>query len=298
MIERLLIGDNSFIGVNHLSQEKSRDTLLRLTTSKMADIIEAAFEAGAQGLLHSSHPTMKEVLEVMRSRGYGREFSTFMIVPDMQSSVRIVSERGILGLLRDMLGGVTVSRKAKSIVSGGLSALTFDPTGLLETYLDTEVSVFAKSSPRSCHLKSVFLHEILSELIISFRMEKFMKEYIRHVTDSLHLLPGFATRNFARFIDFTTEIGVPLDRIVILSPFNAVGFQMNPDRESCEEKLRRHPEANVIAMSVFASGYLDMKQAMDYVTRLPVQVSCVVGTSNLDHARSAFPYMQKRLGLA
>lgn len=103
------------------------------------------------------------------------------------------------------------------------------------------------------------------------------------------------TRNFARFSDFITTTDVSMKDLVIMTPFNKAGFQMNPSRESCEERLPKLPESRVIAMSVLASGYLGLDEAIKYLKVLPKQVSCVVGVSSESHARETFSFLGANL---
>lgn len=295
-IDKILLGDNPFIDVDHLSQERSRERKEKLDSRKIARVVDSALTAGAQGLVCSAHPKVKGALDYMREENYPKDFGIYLIVPDAQSYVRLASERGMLGLLNETFGKLNLKGKAKAVVGGGLSALTSNPTRMMKTYLAAEVSLFSKSFPKNARMKSVFLHELLTELIISFRMKNLMEEYIDFVKGSLNVVPGFVTRNFARFVDFASSINVSMQDIVVLAPFNKAGFQMNPTRQECEMKLANLNEANVIAMSILASGYLSLQEALDYIYKLPRPLSCVVGVSSEAHAKETFSYMGSHLG--
>jgi hypothetical protein len=294
-IDRILLGDNPFIGVDHLSQERSRERKEEFDSNKIARVVDSALTAGAQGLACSAHPMMENTLRYLKDENYSRQFGVYLIVPDAQSYVRQAAEKGMIGLLNETFGKLGAREKARAVFSGGLSVLTSNPTRLMRTYLDSEISLFFRSLPKNARIKSVFLHELLTELIVSFNMKELAREYIDFVKGSLEIMPGFVTRNFAKFVDFVSLNGMPMHDIVVMTPFNKVGFQMNPSRVSSENILLKFPDLNVIAMSVLASGYLNLNDSIDYLAKLPRPVACVVGVSTEAHARETFSLLSTGL---
>ncbi|HEV2139022.1 MAG TPA: hypothetical protein VGR53_09270 [Nitrososphaerales archaeon] len=236
---------------------------------------------------------MSRVLRRMKTQKYSRAFGVYLIVPDVQSYVRIASEKGMPGLIGDMMGRLGVAGKAKALLGGSLSALNRNPVSAMRTYLDAETSGFIGAMPKRCELRSLIMHELFTELVVSFKLQDLALAYVEHVKDSMNVLPGFATRNFARFVDFASEAGLPMKELVILAPFNKVGFQMNPSREECEAKLAQIGETNVIAMSILASGFLGLQESVDYIRKLPKPVSCVVGVSSEVHAQETFSLLRR-----
>jgi triosephosphate isomerase len=85
----------------------------------------------------------------------------------------------------------------------------------------------------------------------------------------------------------------PLSDILIMTPFNSIGFQMNPSRESCETCLSRMSDANVIAMSILAGGYISLNDAVTYVRHCSGISGVAVGVSSLDHAENTFRKLQE-----
>ena len=295
-IDRFLLGDNPFIGVDHLSQERSRERRGgRLDSRTVSEIIDTALSHGAQGLVCSAHQNIKSVLEFMRETAHPKSFGIYLIVPDAQSHVRLASERGMIGLLTEVLGGLSLKKKAQVMIGGGFSTLIADPRRIMKTYLDTEIFGFSKTLPINAKIKSVFLHELITELMVSFKMAELAHEYIDFTKGNLNVKPGFVTRNFARFIDFADEADLPMKEIVCLTPFNRVGFQMNPSRELCEDRLHRAKDISIIAMSILAGGYLSIEDATAYIKNLRAEVSCVVGCSSKQHASETFTILKREL---
>ena len=294
-IDRLIIGDNAFNGVDHLSQERSREKASTLNAEIISGVIKVALDSGARGLSFSVTPNMYDVLQLLKNEEYEKEFGVYPILPDASSNVRIASEKGMVGMMTDLFGKMDLGTKAKSLIQGGLGALTMDPARIMKTYLNAQVSIFMGAAPKGAKLKAVFLHEIISDLMVSFQMKDLFREYVEFASDSLEASPGFVTRNFARFADFVAETGASQKDLVVMTPFNRAGFQMNPSRQSCEERLGKIPDVQVIAMSILASGYLKLDEAAQYLRGLPKSLSCVVGVSTASHAKETFSFLQSHL---
>jgi hypothetical protein len=76
--------------------------------------------------------------------------------------------------------------------------------------------------------------------------------------------------------------------VVIAAPFNKVGFQMDPSKAECEKALASIDEANVIAISILAAGYIKPAEAADYIQSLPNILGVAAGVSKERHARETF----------
>jgi len=173
---------------------------------------------------------------------------------------------------------------------------SMDPKRVLRTYVSTELELMLKNAPSNAELRSVILHDVFTDLSVSFEAAELITSFANMVTDKYHVRPGFATRNFSKFIDFASKCGLNLDQIVVLTPFNKAGFQMNPSRGACEETLRRNTEVTVIAMSILAAGFLKLNDAMQYLHEQPLIKSFVVGASTQEHARETFSRLRATLG--
>ena len=285
--ERLLVGDNAFIGVNHLSQESLRSRQ-KLDPKEIGEIINIALESGAQGLVCSDNPLVVDALQHLKLLQYRREFGIFLILPDVRRYLEIVSDNGTVGLAKEILGDLSLTSRLKLIVGGGLAAAKWDPSSILGSYLSAQVSTFEKKTPSSSRVRAVLLHEMVTELIVSFNLQSLCRNFIDLASDSLGVMPGFVTRNFASFVKFAKVAGIELERIIVMTPFNKVGFQMNPSLEACEAALASTKDANIIAMSILAGGYLSLAEACQYLESLPVDVTRVIGVSSRKQAEVTF----------
>jgi hypothetical protein len=294
MIDRLLLGDNPFNSVDHLSQERARKRP-GLTTEEIAGVVQAAFESGASGFVFSNRPKNLLVLSHLKAIGSPREMKLYPVVPDVQEISQQVSTEGTLALLRSMLSQMNLTSKAKLVFRGGLGAMTRDPIRLLRAYLAAEVSAVRKAAPSDATLVTLMLHELFTDLIVALRLEDFLEEYVGFVRDGVKTRPGFVTRNFSQFTEFARQTRIELDDTVVMTPLNAMGYQMNPNRDACEESLKHSEGLNVIGMSVLSAGFLTPGKAIEYLNSLPKRVSCVVGVSTVEHAHQTFAEFKRRL---
>jgi hypothetical protein len=102
--------------------------------------------------------------------------------------------------------------------------------------------------------------------------------------------PGFETRNFPYLVNKFSEWGIDFSRLTLTSSFNKVGFQMCPSKMECEEALERAKDAEVIAMSVLAAGYLKPDEAFRYVAGLDGISGLVIGVSKVHQAKETFKF--------
>ncbi len=165
---------------------------------------------------------------------------------------------------------------------------------LLKTYLIYEISRIKSSAGKQANLSSILLHEIVTDMALALNLSWLFKSYVGFMLD-FGIKPGFNTRNFAYLVNKFREWKIDFREILIATPFNKIGFQMNSSRMECEKALANHPEANVIAISILASGYLKPLEAIRYIESLPNLKGVVVGVSKERHARETFKLLKEKL---
>jgi uncharacterized protein (DUF486 family) len=150
-----------------------------------------------------------------------------------------------------------------------------------------EVSRIRSAAGKGGKLDSVLLHEIVTDLALGLNLDNLFESHVDFMLKR-GVKPGFETRNFPYLMSRFKEWGIDLHDVIIATPLNKVGFQMNPSRSECEKALRDLPEPSVIAMSVLAAGYLEIREAREYVKSLPNVKGLVVGVSKEEHASKTF----------
>ena len=143
-------------------------------------------------------------------------------------------------------------------------------------------------------LESVLLHQVVTDLALALDMGWLFKEYVSFVSRK-KITPGFNTGNFVYLVDKFSEWGIDLGEVLILAPFNKVGFQMTPSREECEGALGRLGVPVVIAMSVLASGFVAPVEAAKYISGLPNIRGLALGVSKVSQAEESFRIFKSAL---
>ena len=292
----LLVGDNPFHGISHLSQERARVRGEALAYPEhSADLVRISLENGANGFMFSVSETTLSILRVIRERDEIGRLSLYAIVPYAYEYVRLANQvGGIPGLAKKFAKEIATSGNLRAVAMGLKGVLRADPTSLLKTYVSYEVSRIKSSAGKHARLRSVLLHEVVTDMALALNLDWLFESYVDFVS-KLGVTPGFNTGNFAYLVKKFKEWSVDMREVTVAAPFNKVGFQMNPLRGDCEQALAEIPKPNVIAISILAAGYLKPSEAIDYIATLPNIKGVAVGVSKESHARETFRLLNEKL---
>jgi len=283
-----LVGDNPFHGISHLSQERARVRGDAVTSPEYAaELVMTSIENGADGFMFSASDTTLSILRIIRQRR-GKPMSLYALVPYAYDYVRLATQAGgMSGLAKKFARQLVLSANLKAIAAGLKGVIAADLTSLLKAYVSYEVARIRSAAGKSGKLDSVLLHEIVTDLALGLNLNRLFKSYV-DLMPNLGIKPGFETRNFQYLVSKLKEWDIDLHDVIIATPFNKVGFQMNPSKEDCEKTLAILHEPNVIAMSILAAGYLRPFEAFSYIKNLSNLGAVVVGVSKRQHARETF----------
>ncbi len=289
----LLVGDNPFHGVSHLSQDRARERNKDITDPEYcAGLVRLSLENGADGFMFSISETTLAILKILTRNG--KRPKLYAIAPAASDYVRLASRLGTPGLAVYLARQVLVSGNYKAIAHGFKGVIGQDPVCLMKAYLFYELSRIRSSTTPAAKPYCFLLHEIVTEMALALNLSWMFKSYIDFML-GLKIKPGFETRNLPYLLDKFMKWGIDLDKITLVAPFNKVGFQMSPSRTDCERALKSIPGTEVIAMSVLASGYLKLPEALAYINDIPQIKGVVVGVSRDKHAYD-FKILQEVLG--
>jgi len=292
----LLVGDNPFHGISHLSQERSRvrgDT--PTNPEYAAKLIGLAVQNGADGFMFSVSEKTLSILNCLRKNGEGNGLSLYAIMPYAYEYVRLAGANGgVPGLAKKLVREIVFSGNLRAAASGLNGALRSDLASLVKTYLLYEVSRVKRSAGGRAKLESVILHQLLTDLCLSLGLDWVFKFYTGFLLKA-GIVPGFNTGNFAFLVEKFREWNISLEDILVAAPFNKVGFQMVPSKEECEKVLESLPKPNVLAISILAAGYLKPEEAVGYIACLPNIKGVAVGVSKERHAAETFKLLKERL---
>lgn len=291
----LLIGDNPFHGVSHLSQVRATARGKDLANpGYAAELVMASVENGADGFMFTVSELTLSILRILSKGEENRRLLLYALVPNVNEFIRSAARAGgFPGLTRKLGKEIAFSVNLKAVWNGVKGVVAADPAALLRSYLAYEVFRLKSPSGSGVTLASVLLHELVTDTALALNMDWLFKTHIDFMR-SLGTKPGFETRNFSYLVKKLEGWGIDLGGVVIAAPFNAIGFQMCPSRQEWEGLLPKVSEAEVIAFSILAAGYLNLPQAIEYVSSLPNVKGIAVGVSKRQHAVETFKLLRGR----
>lgn len=278
----LLIGDNPFHGVSHLSQDRVRGRRQDISSPEYcARLVRQAMKNGADGFMFSISETTLSILRVLNRTG--KTPRLYAIAPAASDYVRLASRLGTPGLAVYLAKQILTSGNFRAIAYGFKGVAGQDPISLLKAYIFYELYRIKAATTPYMLPYCFMLHEIVTEMALALNLKWLFRSYIDFML-CLKIKPGFETRNLPYLLDKFIQWGTDLDKIALVAPFNAAGFQMSPSSAECERALEKIPKTETIAMSILASGYLQLKEATQYINSLPQLSGVVVGISKERHA--------------
>jgi hypothetical protein len=255
-----------------------------------SQLVKTSLENGASGFMFSVSET---TLSVLREQDQNSKPDLYAIIPYAYEYVRLATQTGgMSGLAKKVFRQVAFSKNILTAAPNLKGLITVDPRSYLNTYVIYEMARIKSVAGKDARLKSILLHEIITDLALAYKMDWLFTSYVKFMLKR-KIRPGFETRNFAYLVNKFREWHIDLEKVTIAAPFNKVGFQMNPSKIGCEEALENVDGSEVIAMSVFAAGYLKPQEAFDYVKTLKNIEGIVVGVSKKRHAEETFALLRK-----
>lgn len=289
-----LVGDNPFHGISHLSQRRARLRAIEEKGSEIehaSEIVKMSLQNGATGFMFSVSDI---TLSILKKLDQSYKPDLYALVPYAYEYVRMATRTGgITGLAKKVARQIAFSSTITKTVLNIPGYIKIDPTAFLKTYLIYEIARL-KSARKNANLKSIMLHEVITDMALALNLDQFFKSYINFLLKQ-EIQPGFETRNFVYLVNKFSEWKIDFSKIVLATPFNKIGFLMNPSKIECENALEKVSGAKVIAMSILAAGYIEPSKAIDYFLDLPNITHVVVGVSKEKHAIETFRLLRKVL---
>ena len=269
-MDRLLFGDNQFFGVNHMSEEKARAQSMRFQhIEAVIDVLDSAYDAGVRTFMCTTHDRIAAVCDHVRANPL--KYPDFIFYPGMPYAhkyANAVTEDGVMGALKRFLPSEGLLDAA---VRGGLSLARKDVEGIGTLLVDAEMKMFA-----GLKTPVIFLQNVVVDLILGLNMKDAFAIFANHVRTRYGAEPGFITMNMPMLLNVLDEVGVK--NPIVCTNINKVGFRMSGGFDAYTRALRER-ECRVIAMSVFASGAIPPREAIEWVCAQPNIAGIVFGAS-------------------
>jgi hypothetical protein len=270
-LPRLILGDNQFFGVNHMSEERARAQAITFQDdSAITKVIDFAYDEGVRTLMCTTHDRIAALADHVRAHPDRYEgFAFYPCMPYAHKYANAVTEEGLLGAVRRFLPEEGL---VNAITRGGKSLAGKDVEGLVKLLVDAEMAMF-----RGLLTPVVFLQNVVVDLLLGLGFIDAFRFFADHVRNRYGAEPGFITMNLPMLVDAILQAGVV--NPTICANINKIGFRMSGGHEAYTAALGRGG-FRTVAMSVFASGAIPPHEALEWVCAQPGIDSIVFGASS------------------
>lgn len=270
-MDRIFFGDNQFFGVNHMSEEKARQQLMRFQDlNAIADTLYSALSAGVPGFMCTTHERIFDLIQLMKAdpeKWEGLRFYPGM--PYAHKYANAVTEYGYFDALKKFLpsGGLI-----DAALRGGKALITGDIESIITLLVDSEMKPF-----EGMETPIVFLQNVVTDLCLGLGYYDAFAIFEAHVKKKYNAEAGFFSMNLPRLLPALDEVGIKSP--IVCSNVNKVAFRMSGGIEAYREATAKYP-ARVIAMSVLASGAIPPREAIEWVMGESYVKSILFGASS------------------
>ncbi|RLE92980.1 MAG: hypothetical protein DRJ55_04120 [Thermoprotei archaeon] len=287
MIEDFLLGDNPFIGVSHLAQEKAREEAKVSTVKNKIKVLKAALNSGATGYTFSTHDSNLELLAAIKKEEnlHIEDMNYYILVPYAQSYIRQANKAGAPALIQKIIA--EIAKHPSRLIHALKGVMMIDPKIFASLFIEMNLSPYMKILPPK-KVKAVLLHEVLTELIVSFDLIDLLKHIDHHVHNRLNLGFGIETRNIGQVYNWLRKNNYFPE--YIMTPLNPLGYQMAPGKTQAEKAVKEAGgRSKIIAINILASGAVSFEDALKYMQSVKNSLYAVaVGTSKPWRAKENF----------
>ena len=282
-LDKVILGDNQFFGINHRSQEKAEEMLKRFgNIDNIFEVYDNAFDCGVKAVMLNSNDKAVAICDRFRANKskYG-DIAWYPSIPYAYKYANMVNELGIIPAVTEVLFKGNSAGGVLSLIGKGASfALTRDAMKMMEGLIDVEYKMF-----RDLNVKVFFLQNIITDLMLGYGVREWFEHFAEYIRKKYKVTPGFVTLNMPYLKGKLEEWGI--EDVVICSSINAAGFNMHPSKEEYEKVIAANDPSKyqLMAMNVLASGSITVQQSFDYINSLNIQ-SVVFGASSKGHIKS------------
>jgi hypothetical protein len=275
-MDRVLFGDNQFFGVNHMSEEKARAQAMRFQDLQaIIDVLDAAYQEGIRTFMCTTHDRIADICDHFRAnRAKYPDYRFYPCMPYAHKYANAVTEHGMVEALRMFLPD---DGAVGAMFKGGVALAQKDMRGIMTLLIDAEMKAFhGLSTP------VIFIQNVITDLLLGLGMKEAFRVFADHVRDRYQAEPGFITMNTPRLLDVLDELDIR--NPIVCSNINKIGFRMCGGVDLYERTLATR-RFRPVAMSVFASGAIPPREALEYVCHQPRIESIVFGASSRANIR-------------
>jgi hypothetical protein len=287
-VERILFGDNQFFGVNHMSEEKARAQSAQFKdTASVMRVLDSAYDLGIKVFMCTTHDRVGEITDIVRANPTRyADFQFYPCMPYAHKYANSVGEVGMIETVRRFAPGSLVG----TLIQGAISAVTQDIYRLMKMLVDAEMKRFA-----GLKTPIVFVQNVVTDLLLGLKLNDMFPAFVEHIREKYDAEAGFITMNMPLLVDVLEKAGVK--NPIVCANINKIGFRMSGGVDAYRDLLRSR-RCRAIAMSVFASGAIPPKEAIEWACELEGLDSIVFGASSQNNIRQSKQLIDRAWGLS
>lgn len=288
-MERLLLGDNQFFGVNHMSEEKARQQQMQFQDDEaIIDVLKSAYAEGIHTFMCTTHDRIATIAGYFRE--HRTEYPEFTFLPGMPYAhkyANAITTDGMIGAVQRFLpdGGFL-----DAAMRGTRSLARKDIEGVVTLLIDAEMKMFA-----GLPTPVIWLQNVVTDLLLGMGFDGAFEVFARHVREKYQAEPGFITMNLPMLVDRLERVGI--ENPLICSNINKIGFRMSGGMEAYQKTLDQN-RFRAVAMSVFASGAIPPEEAIQWICDQPNVEAIVFGASSARNIASTRQLVDRYWGTA
>jgi hypothetical protein len=274
-MDRIILDDNQFFGINHMSEDKAQAQAERFRdVQAIIEVVDTAYDCGIRAFMFNTHDKVAEICDHFRA--HPERYADLRLYPSMPYAhkyANVVAEKGIFGALNEFVFTDTSMKQAVgTILRGGKTVFTQDMMEVMRLLVDVEMKMF-----RGLNVRVVFLQNIVTDILLGMGVKECFVEFAAHVEKKYNVEVGFNTMNMPKLVDFLLDCG--LENPIVCSSINKIGYLMSPDMAAYEEAMNSRT-FRPMAMSIMASGAVPPREAIEYVAGQKNIRSIVFGASS------------------
>ncbi len=275
----LILGHNQFVGISHLSEERSEEMNSRFTSpQRIMEVVEAAYDIGVRSMIVETHPRMLDFLKYY-SKVDTVDMSFILQIPNVQEYIRTMNNKGIEGMAMDIIRG----SRPTMLIKGAMRSVK-DVVQNNYAYVATTGLELIASPYYNYDITHVMVHNVITDFLLGLGMADVLMAAKERMEDDYEVPVGFVTLNLPMFLeDFEEYRG----RLNIMTPVNPLGYDMNDSKEEVEDRIRA-TDHHIMAMNILGGGSIPITEAIDYIKSLGKIEDCIIGSSNPEHIREAY----------
>ncbi len=279
-IDKIVLGDNQFFGINHMSQEKAQQLAEKFyDINNIYKVYDIAYSNGIKSFFLNTNDRATEICNYFReNKNKYHDIYFYASIPYPYKYANMVAEKGIIGSINEiLLKNNTIGGTVGMMLKGGLSVISKDAIKLMQILIDMEMKMF-----KGLNVKVIFLQNIITDLLLGYNIKEVFVEYTNYIKKRYNAIPGLITQNLPWTLNKMNEWNIK--EITLCFSFNKIGYLMSPDITSYLEAIENNNSNNyqLMAMSTLASGAIPPNEAYQFLENKNIQ-SVVFGASSKKH---------------